>query len=70
MQFLVNVPDKKARLMQDILESISFAEVAPLTTGKAKHLRNLLEAIDELHAIKAGKRKAVPLKKVLDELRG
>ena len=68
MQFLVNVPDKKARLMQGILESISFAQTVPLTKGKAQRVMNLLEAIAELHEIKAGRRKAIPLKQALDEL--
>ena len=67
MQFLVEVPEKKGRLMKEILESISFAEVTELGKG-SRRLRNLMEAIIELRDIDAGKRKAIPLKKVLDEL--
>jgi hypothetical protein len=70
MQFLVNVPDKKAKLMREILESISFASVVPLTKGKGQRIMNLVEAIAELNEIKAGRRKAIPLKEALDAIRG
>ncbi len=68
MDFLVSVPKDKAKLMQGLLESISFAKVMPLTKGKAQRVSNMLEAIAELHEIKQGRRKAVPMKRVLDEL--
>ncbi len=70
MQFLVNVPDKKAKLMQDILESISFVKVVPLDKGKGQRMRNLIEAVAELHEVNAGRRKATPLKEAVNALRG
>lgn len=68
MEFLVSVPKDKAKLMQGLLESISFAKVLPLTKDKTQRVSNMLEAIAELNEIKLGRRKAVPMKQVLDEL--
>lgn len=56
--------------MQDILESISFVKVVPLDKGKGQRMRNLIEAVAELHEVNAGRRKATPLKEAVNALRG
>jgi hypothetical protein len=67
MQFLVEVPEKKGKLMREILESINFAEVTPLGKG-SKRFRKLLGALMAVREIEAGRKKGIPLKKALDGL--
>jgi len=68
MKIILDVPANKAQLMLELLSSISFVKVAPLSKEKARRVDDLIEAMSEIREIKAGKRKGKSLDKLLDEL--
>ena len=68
MKIILDVPANKAQLMLELLSSISFGKVAPLSKEKARRVDDLIEAMSEIREIKAGKRKGKSLDKLLDEL--
>lgn len=68
MKILMEVPPSKAKMMLDLLGSIPFVKVAPLSKEKARRIDDLIEAMAEIGEIKRGTRKGKPLKQLLDEL--
>ncbi len=67
MLILLDVPDRKAKLVKGLLKTIHEAKIVPLTKSKALQIGRLLEAIAAVNEIKQGRRNAVPLQQVLDE---
>ncbi len=55
-------------MMIELLSSISFVKVAPLSKDKSRRVEDLIEAMAEVGEIKRGARKGKPLKQFLDEL--
>lgn len=68
MRIIVEVPPSKAKMMLDLLQSISFVKATPMSKEKARRIGDLLEAMTEIGEIKQGTRKGKPLKELLDEL--
>ena len=68
MKVLLDIPDKKAKSLIDVLRSISFIKVKPISSEKALLLEEVREAVDEMALIKAGKRKARNAEDFLNEL--
>jgi hypothetical protein len=55
MKVLLDIPDKKADSLLDVLRHISYVKAKPLTESKAKLLSDIQEAVHEIKQIKAGK---------------
>ncbi|MBL0126811.1 MAG: hypothetical protein IPP83_05000 [Flavobacteriales bacterium] len=69
MKLILEIPDNKAELMLDILNSLSFVKTAEtLSPAKAQRIANIKDAVRELILIKKGQKKPVLLKDVLDEI--
>ena len=68
MKILVDIPDKKAASFMEVLKSISYVKVKPLTPYKADVLEGIKEAVEEMRWVKAGKLKARNAEDLLDEL--
>ncbi len=69
MKLILDIPDSKAKLMLDILKSLRFVKKAEtLSSAKAQRIDEIKEAVRELRLVKAGKKKPVLLKDVLDEV--
>ncbi|MBK7382957.1 MAG: hypothetical protein IPI81_06410 [Flavobacteriales bacterium] len=69
MKLILEIPDNKAELMLDILNSLSFVKTTEtLSPAKAQRIANIKEAVRELILIKKGQKKPVLLKDVLDEI--
>jgi hypothetical protein len=58
MKVLLDIPDKKAAALLDVLRHISYVKAVPLTEEKSKLLMELREAVHEVKQIKTGKQKS------------
>lgn len=68
MRVLVDIKSNKVPFVMELLNSLSFVEVKPLSDEKAKLMSNIREAVEESKLIKKGKLKGTPAKEFLDEL--
>ncbi len=68
MKILLDIPDNKASSLMDVLNSISYVKVKPLTDTKALLMEEIREAVEEMKLIKAGKRQARYAEDFLNEL--
>ena len=68
MKILLDIKDKKAPFMMELLQSFPFVSAKPLSNYKAKVFGDLQESVEELNFIKAGKLKGIPAKQLLNEL--
>lgn len=68
MKILLDIPDEKATSLMDVLRSISYVKVKPITDSKAKLLEEIKEAVEEMKLIRAGKKKARNAEDFLNEL--
>ena len=68
MKVLLDIRDDKAPYLLEVLKNLSFVKTKQLTDSKAKFLKGLREAVEEVRLIKAGKLKGRPAKELLDEL--
>lgn len=68
MKVLVDIKDKKADFILELLKSFSYVKTKKLTESKAQVLEELKEAVDNMKLVKKGKLKARPAKELLDEL--
>ena len=68
MKVLLDVPDNKASSLMDVLKSISYVKVKPLTDAKALMMEEKREAVEEMKLIRAGKAKARNAEDFLNEL--
>lgn len=67
MKLLLEIKDNKAAFILELLKNFKFVKTKPLTPESAQELEDLKDAVEELNQIKAGKKKAIPLNKFLDE---
>jgi thermostable 8-oxoguanine DNA glycosylase len=56
MKVLLDIPDKKADSLMDVLRHISYVKAKPLTDRKAELLSEIREAVHEVKQIRAGKK--------------
>jgi len=68
MKILLDIPDKKADSLLDVLRHISYVKVKPLTDKKSELLLDIREAVDEIKQIKAGKDSSRSAREFLSEL--
>lgn len=68
MKVLLDIRENKAQFVMELLNSLSFVKVSPLTPYKAEVLGGVKEAVEELNAIRSGKLKAIPAKDLLNGL--
>lgn len=68
MKVLLDIPDNKASSLMDVLKSISYVKVKPLTDAKALLMSEMREAVEEMKLIRAGKAKARNAEDFLNEL--
>jgi hypothetical protein len=58
MKILIDLPDSKASSLIEVLKSISYVKVKPLTEAKAFLMGEIREAVEEMKLIQAGKKEA------------
>ena len=68
MKVLLEIPDNKAQSIMDVLHSISYIKTTSLTESKAKLLKEIKQAVDEITVIRTGKKKARNAEDFLNEL--
>jgi hypothetical protein len=68
MKVLLEIKESKVSFVMELLKSLSFVKVKPLSDEKAALLTDIKEAVEELNLIKQGKLKGIPAKDLLNEL--
>ena len=68
MKILLDIPDKKASSLIEVLNSISYVKIKPLTDNKALLMKEIREAVEEMKLIRSGKKKARNVEEFLNEL--
>ena len=68
MKVLLDIPDKKAASLMDVLKSISYVKAKPLTDAKALLFEEISEAVAEMKLIRTKKKKARNAEDFLNEL--
>jgi len=68
MKILIDLPDNKASSLMEVLKSISYVKVKPLTDAKAMLMGEIREAVEEMKLIRAGKKEARNAEDFLNEL--
>ncbi|MCB0766249.1 MAG: hypothetical protein KDB95_03470 [Flavobacteriales bacterium] len=68
MDYLLEIPKKKQAFLEELLRGFPFIKAKKLSTVKAERMRDMVEAVEEIKAIEAGKRKPRSMKALLREL--
>ncbi|HRP00610.1 MAG TPA: hypothetical protein PLN54_14350 [Flavobacteriales bacterium] len=68
MDYLLEVPKEKQAFLEELLRGFPFIKARKLSAEKAERMRDMLEAVEEIKAIEAGKRKPRSMKALLREL--
>lgn len=68
MKVILDIKDSKVSFVMELLNSLNFVKVKPLSDEKAELISNIKEAVEELNLIKQGELKGIPAKDLLDEL--
>ena len=68
MKVLLDIKDSKVSFVMELLNSLNFVKVKPLSDEKAELMSNIKEAVEELNLIKQSKLKGIPAKDLLNEL--
>ncbi len=68
MDYLLDVPKEKQAFLEELLRGFPFIKAKKLSMQKAERMRDLLEAVEEIRDIEAGKRKPRSMKALLREL--
>lgn len=67
MKLLLDIKDKKAPFVMELLKSLSFVKVKVITPTKDKVKKEVKKALDETKPVKPGKKKTKKGKKVVKE---
>ena len=68
MKVLLDIKDAKAPYLMEVLKGLSFVKTTQLTPYKAKVLKDVQEAVEEMKLIKAGKLKGRKAEDLFNEL--
>ncbi len=68
MKILLDIPDRKANSILEVLKSISYVKTSKLTDTKAELMQEIREAVVQMKLVKKGKLKARPVEDILHEL--
>ncbi|MFP5040776.1 hypothetical protein [Parasediminibacterium sp. JCM 36343] len=58
MKILLDVPDKKAQSILEVLQSIPKVKAKQITDAKSAIMEDIREAVEEMKLIRAGKKEA------------
>jgi len=56
MKVLIDIPDKKADFIIEVLHNFSFIKTTTITPQKADLLKDLKNSVDQINSFKKGKR--------------
>jgi hypothetical protein len=70
MKILLDVPDEKVGTVMGRLRGISRVRATPLSCEKARLIREIGEAVENLNRVRKGRLVARSVKNLLDELQG
>lgn len=65
MNYLLEVPKEKQAFLEELLHAFPFIKTRKLSAEKAERMKDLVEAIDEIKEIEAGKRKPRSMRSLL-----
>ena len=68
MKVLLDIKDSKADFFMELLRSFKFVKAETITPEKARIIKNIKEAVEEMKLIRAGKLKGRPARELLNEL--
>lgn len=68
MKLLLDVKDSKADFLMEVLKNFTFVKAQEITPSKAKMIKELSDAIEEVNKAKKGKIKLQSAKDFLNEL--
>lgn len=68
MKVLLDIKDNKAESLLEVLKSLPYVKVQPLTDAKAKTLDDIKKAVEELNMIQKGKLSGITIQDLLNEL--
>ncbi len=68
MKVILDIEDKKAPALMEILKELKFVKATTITPAKAQLLSEFKETVDEINQIKAGTKQARNAEDVLAEL--
>jgi hypothetical protein len=68
MKVLLDIKDNKAEFVMELLRSLSFVKVEPISTNKAQFLKEFKASVEEVILAKKGKIKLKTAEQLLNEL--
>ena len=68
MNYILTVPEKRKDFLEELFKAMPFLKARAISKEKAERVTDMLDAIEELKAIEAGKRKPRSMKSLLREL--
>ena len=64
MKFLLEIKENKVQFVMELLNSLNFVKVQPLSAEKAELITDVREAVEELKLVRQGKLKGIPAKEL------
>ena len=68
MKVLLDIKDSKAQSLMEVLKGLPYVKAETLTPYKAKVLKDIKEAVEELNKVRSGKLEARNAEDLFDEL--
>ena len=68
MKVLLDIKDEKASSLLEVLQSLSYVKMKPLSSYKAKVFEDIKAAVDEMNLIEEGKLQGSDAKELFDDL--
>jgi len=68
MKVILDIKENIVPFVMELLESLSFVKVKPISAQKEQEISDISEAIQEFKLVRKGKLKAISAKELLDEL--
>lgn len=68
MKVLLDIEDSKAASLLEVLSGLTYVKTTTITKEKAKLIKQVKRAVDEVNLIKSGKIKGIPAVQLLDEI--
>ncbi len=68
MKVLLDIPDKKAPAVLEVLKSIPYIKMQPLSDSKANLIKEIKESVNEMKLVKQGTLNARAIEDLLNEL--
>lgn len=68
MDYILTVPEKRKEFLEELIKAMPFIKARRISPEKAERITDMLDAIEEIKAVEAGKRKPRSMKALLREL--